>query len=60
LYIRPHAKETLEELSKYFEVLVFTSSNKNYAKEVVKRLDPKLQWISFLLHREHCNVRNSL
>lgn len=57
LHIRPHAREILEELSEDFEILVFTSSNKEYAKEVVKRLDPSMKYITFLLHRDHCNIR---
>jgi CTD small phosphatase-like protein 2 len=59
LYVRPHARELLKDLAEDFEVLVFTSSNKEYAREVVKRLDPKMQSISFLLHRDHCNIRNN-
>lgn len=58
--MRPHAREILKDLAQDFEVLVFTSSDKDYAREVVRRLDPKMEYISFLLHREHCNIRNNV
>ena len=58
--LRPFAREILEDLSKDFEILVFTSSNKEYAKEVLKRLDPGMKLISFLLHRDHCNIRSNV
>jgi TFIIF-interacting CTD phosphatase-like protein len=47
-------------LAEHFEILVFTSANKGYAKEVVKRIDPKGNHISFVLHRDHCNIRNGM
>lgn len=53
-------KEVLAELAEKFELLVFTSSCKDYAKEVLKKLDPKSNLISFLLHREHCLVQKDL
>eukprot|EP01029_Cantina_marsupialis_P016535 TRINITY_DN368_c0_g1_i2.p2 TRINITY_DN368_c0_g1~~TRINITY_DN368_c0_g1_i2.p2 ORF type:complete len:219 (-),score=46.30 TRINITY_DN368_c0_g1_i2:653-1309(-) len=37
--IRPGAEDYLEEMSKYFEVIVFTASLKGYAEQVVKRID---------------------
>lgn len=60
LFIRPYAVELLQELSKDFEILIFTSSQKHYAKRVVKKLDPKMKYISFILTREHCNMQKKL
>lgn len=60
ILLRPHAKQVLTELAEKFEILVFTSSCKDYAKEVLKKLDPKSTLISFLLHREHCFVQKDL
>lgn len=58
--LRPFVKEVLAALSDKFEMLVFTSSCKDYAKEVLKKLDPKSNLISFLLHREHCVLKKDL
>ena len=38
--IRPYAKQFLKNLSKNFEVIVFTASHSCYANVVVNYLDP--------------------
>lgn len=38
--IRPYTKECLEMLNQYFEVVVFTASNKNYADLILDYIDP--------------------
>jgi CTD small phosphatase-like protein 2 len=55
--IRPHAKEVLERLSREFEVGIFTASKASYARAVVGHLDPKGEYVDFMLFREHCVVR---
>lgn len=52
--IRPFARECLEELAKYYEIMVFTASNENYAQSVVDFLDPKHEIIQYFLSREQC------
>lgn len=52
--IRPHAKECLEELSKHFEIIVFTASHGCYAIKVLQHLDPEEKYISHKLFRESC------
>ena len=52
--IRPHAKELIKNMSKIFEVGVFTASHYCYAEEVVRNLDPNGEYISFLLTRKNC------
>lgn len=54
IFFRPHAKETLQELSKHFEIIVFTASHRGYADKVVDLLDPTGTWVSHRLFREHC------
>ena len=39
--IRPHCKEILMNLSKKYEVIVFTASHSCYASVVLDHLDPK-------------------
>lgn len=52
--IRPYARQFLEELSRICEVIVFTASHECYATVVLDHLDPKKQYISHRLFREHC------
>ncbi|CAD8054727.1 unnamed protein product [Paramecium primaurelia] len=52
--IRPYAKQILKTLSKDFEIIIFTASHSCYANMVIDYLDPKKQWISHRLFREHC------
>lgn len=39
--IRPYAKQLLQDLSKDFELMVFTASHEAYANAVINYLDPK-------------------
>ena len=52
--IRPYTKELLRELSKNFEVMVFTASHSCYANVVLDYLDPENKYIHHRLYREHC------
>jgi CTD small phosphatase-like protein 2 len=52
--IRPYAEEFLKEMSKEFEILIFTAAEKTYAESMINLLDPKQQYVSYILHREHC------
>ena len=52
--IRPYLHEFLKNMSKFFEIGIFTSSGQYYAEAVVKGIDPNLNFISFVLDRRHC------
>ena len=52
--IRPYAREILKNMSRYFEIVVFTASHSCYANVVIDWLDPDKQWVSHRLFREHC------
>ena len=51
---RPHAEHFLREVSKRFEVIIFTASERPYAENVLKELDPTGSLIDYLLCREDC------
>lgn len=53
--VRPHATELLNEMAKFFEVIVFTASHSCYANPVIDRIDPN-RVISHRLFRENCSV----
>lgn len=52
--MRPFAVKFLEQMSKLFEVFVFTASNSCYADVVLDYLDPDRRLISHRLYRESC------
>lgn len=58
--IRPWAKEFLREVTKYFEVVVFTASEKTYANKAIKLLDPNKEFIRGRLYRNSCTWFNPL
>lgn len=52
--MRPFVEETLSELSKEFEIVIFTASHSCYAQVVINRLDPERKYIHHRLFRDHC------
>ena len=55
ILLRPHVKEFLTEMSKYYEIVVFTAADKQYADWVLDRLDT-VGVISHRLYR--CSTSN--
>ena len=39
-----------------YEIVIFTASSKDYAEEIIKKLDPNNEYIDFILSREDCMV----
>eukprot|EP00826_Nyctotherus_ovalis_P015884 TRINITY_DN14552_c0_g2_i14.p1 TRINITY_DN14552_c0_g2~~TRINITY_DN14552_c0_g2_i14.p1 ORF type:complete len:204 (+),score=41.23 TRINITY_DN14552_c0_g2_i14:372-983(+) len=52
--IRPWARELLQKLAKYYEIVVFTASEKNYADRVMQLLDPDKKLVKYRLYRDSC------
>ena len=52
--IRPYAEAFLKELSKIFELIIFTASHSCYANVLIDYLDPENQYISHRFYRESC------
>ncbi|CAD8122010.1 unnamed protein product [Paramecium sonneborni] len=57
--IRPYAKELLKNLSKNFEIIIFTASHSCYAEKVCNYLDPEQSIISHRLFRDSCTLTNN-
>ena len=53
--VRPFCKEFLAEMSKYYEIVVFTAGVKDYADWVIDQIDPDGK-IKHRLYREHTVV----
>ena len=59
IFLRPGVIKFLEEVSKSFEVGIFTASVSEYADAVINYLDPENKFIKFRLYRNNCiNVGN--
>ena len=54
--IRPGIKECLKELSRHYEIIVFTASHSCYANVVLNFLDPNNELIQHRLSRENCII----
>ncbi len=52
--IRPHVEYFLRIVSRQFDVIVYTASDREYANAVVGYLDSERRYIKDILHRKHC------
>jgi len=61
VFFRPYLKSFLEEVSKYFDLAIFTAAMKNYADTIIDFIDPKNKYFQFRLYREACiPIQNKL
>ena len=56
--VRPGVKEFLENMEKYYEIVIFTASISKYADILLNIIDPK-GLCPFRLFREHCTLINN-
>ena len=56
--VRPGCFEFLKNISKYYEVMIFTAATQEYANRVVNLIDPDNSCISYRLYRQHTNIVN--
>ena len=56
--LRPGAKSFLKEISKYYEIIIFTSSPKKYADKILNKIDNEGNLISHRLYRQHVLYEN--
>uniref|UniRef100_A0A0A9WGD4 CTD small phosphatase-like protein 2 n=1 Tax=Lygus hesperus TaxID=30085 RepID=A0A0A9WGD4_LYGHE len=52
--IRPHLEYFLRQVSQWFEVVVFTASQKVYADNLLNIIDPRNEFIVHRLFRDSC------
>jgi CTD small phosphatase-like protein 2 len=53
VFFRPYVDHFLEEMSKYYEIFIFTAALEEYANEVLDYLDPEKKVISQRFYRQH-------
>ena len=56
--LRPGAKSFLEEVGKYYEIIIFTSSPKKYADKILDKIDVNGNIISHRLYKNHVLYEN--
>ena len=52
VFFRPYLKSFLQEISKYFDLAIFTAAMKNYADTIIDFIDPKNEYFKFRLYRD--------
>lgn len=53
--VRPHAKDIIKNMSKHFDVIVFTAGNQCYADPILDHIDPERK-IQHRLYRDSCTM----
>ena len=54
VFFRPHLKDFLNEVSKYFDLAIFTAAMKGYADTILDFIDPNNKFFQFRLYRDAC------
>jgi carboxy-terminal domain RNA polymerase II polypeptide A small phosphatase len=55
--VRPFVQRFLKEMSKCYEIMIFTASIAKYADKVIDFIDPH-KFIKYRLYRTHCTFLN--
>ena len=54
--IRPFCFRFLEDMSKIFEIVIFTAATKDYANSILDVIDPNKKLINHRLYRQHTSI----
>ena len=54
--IRPYCFKFLEDMSKIFEIAIFTAATKDYADSILDVIDPNKKLINHRLYRHHTSI----
>jgi CTD small phosphatase-like protein 2 len=54
VHFRPHVIWFLKNISKYYDVAIFTGTTENYAAQIINLLDPGRKHIRGAFYRENC------
>ena len=57
---RPGLKQFLKEISKFYEIIIFTSYDKNYADQILNSIDKKNRYFEKRLYKEHTIFMNNI
>ena len=54
LKLRPFLIEFLENMSNYFELILFTSETQYYAEPIIKAIEHRNNYFDYIFYRENC------
>ena len=54
--IRPYCFNFLQEMKKFFEIVIFTAATKDYADSILDIIDPEKKYINYRLYRSHTTI----
>ena len=52
--IRPHLKTSLDLIKEYYNIVIYSSSNRTYVDKILEFLDPEHIYFNYRLYQEHC------
>lgn len=55
---RPNIELFLRTLSQYFEIIIYSGGSKVYTERIVEKIDPNKEYISWVLDRSNCILRD--
>ena len=59
LYLRPGLRIFLKEISELYEIIIFTSSTREYASPIIDKIEKENKFFSGRLYREHNIIINN-
>ena len=59
LLLRPYLKDFLKEISKLYEIILFTAAIKDYAEPIINLIEKEEKFFSFKFYREHTIIINN-
>ena len=59
LYLRPGLRIFLKEISELYEIIIFTSSTREYASQIIDKIEKENKFFSARLYREHNIIINN-
>ena len=52
--VRPHLKSSLDLIKEYYNIVIYSSSNRTYVNKILEFLDPEHIYFNYRLYQEHC------
>jgi len=52
--LRPYVKEFLEEMSKEYEIIIYTASDPLYADRIINRIEYPGKYFAYRIYRKQC------
>ena len=54
LKLRPYLLEFLEQVSLYYELVLFTTESENYVEPIIKAIEQRKKYFDYIFYKENC------